>query len=68
MSIKIPGLILKQLYTLGSLENMNGGVQFSVKNRLSDATLTGITSVKFDGSAVALDGIRILLANGRSPC
>lgn len=66
MAVKIPGLILKQLYTLGSLENMNGGVQFSVKNRLSDATLTGITSVRFDGSAVALDGISILLANGRS--
>ena len=47
--MKIPSLILKQLYTFGSLENRNGGVQFSVKNRLSDASFAGLKSIKFDG-------------------
>ena len=64
MAIKIPSLILKQLYTFGSLKNVNGGVQFSVKNRLSDATLTGLNSIKFDGQAIPLDGVTIILEDG----
>ena len=35
--MKIPGLILKQMYTLGSLHNTEDGVRFSLKNRLSNA-------------------------------
>ncbi|NHZ71650.1 MAG: hydroxymethylglutaryl-CoA reductase [Aquificales bacterium] len=62
--MKIPSLILKQLYTFGSLENVNGGVQFSVKNRLSDAALTSLTGVKFDGKEVPIAGVTILLADG----
>ncbi len=66
MAIKIPSLILKQLYTFGSLQNVNGGVQFSVKNRLSDAALTGLNSIKFDGQAIPLDGVTIHLADGQT--
>ncbi|MBK8984592.1 MAG: hydroxymethylglutaryl-CoA reductase [Chloroflexi bacterium] len=62
--MKIPSLILKQLYTFGSLKNVNGGVQFSVKNRLSDATLTGLNSIKFDGQAIPLDEVTIILEDG----
>lgn len=62
--MKIPSLILKQLYTFGSLENMNGGVQFSVKNRLSDASLTGLESIKFDGKNISLEGVTLVLADG----
>ena len=62
--MKIPSLILKQLYTNGSLENKNGGVQFSVKNRLSDASFTGLKSIKFDGDERSLEGVTILLADG----
>lgn len=62
--MKIPSLILKQLYTFGSLENRNGGVQFSVKNRLSDATFAGLKSVKFDGTEIPIDKVTILLADG----
>ena len=43
--MKIPGLILKQMYTLGSLENVEDGVRFSLKNRLSNATVTRLTEV-----------------------
>ena len=50
--MKIPSLILKQLYTFGSLENAPGGVTFGLKNRLSDATLTGFESLEISGHAV----------------
>ncbi|HEX9669315.1 MAG TPA: hydroxymethylglutaryl-CoA reductase [Thermoanaerobaculia bacterium] len=50
--MKIPGLILKQLYTLGSLENFEDGVRFALKNRLSDATVTRIAEVRVDGREV----------------
>ncbi len=50
--MKIPGLILKQLYTLGSLENHEDGVRFALKNRLSDATVTRIAEVRVDGREV----------------
>ena len=54
MAFGIPSLLLKQLYTLGSLENADTGVRFSVKNRLSDATLKGVQRVMFDGKQVPL--------------
>ena len=62
--MKIPSLILKQLYTFGSLENRNGGVQFSVKNRLSDASFAGLKSIKFDGKEMPIEGVTILLSDG----
>jgi len=55
--MKIPSLILKQLYTMGSLENAPGGVQFGLKNRLSDASLTGITGIAIDGHPLPLDDV-----------
>ena len=64
--MKIPSLILKQLYTFGSLENVNGGVQCAVKNRLSDATLTGLKSIRFDGYDVPLSDVLIVLNDGTS--
>ena len=46
--MKIPSLILKQLYTFGSLENEADGVRFGLKNRLSDAVLTGVKEIKIE--------------------
>ncbi len=62
--MKIPGLILKQMYTLGSLENVPDGVRFSLKNRLSDATLTRLSEVRIDGSPVPLADLTLSLAGG----
>ena len=50
--MKIPSLILKQMYTLGSLENVEDGVRFSLKNRLSNATVTRLSEFKIDGRPV----------------
>jgi len=62
----IPSLILKQLYNFNSLSNVEGGVKFSLKNRLSDAQLSGIKSVKIGQTEVPLSAIRILLDDEKS--
>jgi hydroxymethylglutaryl-CoA reductase (NADPH) len=64
--MKIPSLILRQLYTFGSLENVPGGVRFALKNRLSDATLTKVTGLSIDGQTVPLDGVRLELGDGET--
>ncbi|MCW5864366.1 MAG: hydroxymethylglutaryl-CoA reductase [Anaerolineae bacterium] len=60
----IPSLLLKQLHTFGSLKNTADGVEFSVKNRLSDTTLTGLSGLKFDGYEVPLDSVFVRLPDG----
>ena len=45
----IPSMLLKRLYTYSSLQNTVNGVQFSIKNRLSDAKLTGFHGISIDG-------------------
>lgn len=44
--MKVPQLILRQLYQFGSLRNEDGGVRFDIKNRLTDVALTGLTHVR----------------------
>ncbi len=57
--MRIPSLILKQLYTLGSLRSDGEGVHFSLKNRLSDARVVGIREVSVDGASVPLERLRV---------
>jgi len=61
----IPSLVLKQLYTFGSLKNVEGGVKFSLKNRLSDATLTAVHGLKIDGVAAPKSALSLDLGNGQ---
>lgn len=63
--VKIPSLVLKQLFTYGSLENTPEGVAFGLKNRLSDAVVTGIREIAIDGEPLALDDVVIDLADQR---
>ncbi|MCK5537785.1 MAG: hydroxymethylglutaryl-CoA reductase [Bacteroidales bacterium] len=55
----VPKLLLKQLYTRGSLNNTETGIQFSVKNRLKDAQLKGIEHISIDGKEIDLDLVEI---------
>jgi len=64
--MKIPSLILRQLYTFGSLENVPEGVRFRLKNRLSDATLLRIGELKIDGQAVPLERLTLDLGAGET--
>ena len=62
--MKIPSLILKQLYTFGSLENAEDGVRFVLKNRLSDAVLTKVNEIKINGKALPLEDVVFDLGHG----
>jgi hydroxymethylglutaryl-CoA reductase (NADPH) len=60
----IPSMLLKRLYTFSSLKNIPGGVQLSVKNRLSDAKLIGITQIKVGDQSFPLDQTTLMLPDG----
>ena len=62
--MKIPSLVLRQLYTNGSLMPTNGGVSFSLKNRLVDAKLTGLHKVTVDGNEVAAGQLTMTFDDG----
>ncbi|MCS6845287.1 MAG: hydroxymethylglutaryl-CoA reductase [Caldilineales bacterium] len=64
MALPIPSLLLKQLYTFDSLKNTPQGVQFSLKNRLSDATVTAVHHVKLDDQVVPRHAVTLVLADG----
>jgi len=60
----IPSLILKQLYTFNSLSNVDGGVKFVLKNRLSDAQFSGLASVRIGEQQIDLSTVSIDLGDG----
>ena len=64
MAFKIPAMLLKRLYNIGSLENNATGYQFSVKNRLTDTALTGLTSITIYETAVDMQNITLGLGDG----
>src|SRR5512139_3367134 len=66
VTMLIPSMLLKKLYTLGSLKNAEQGVQFALKNRLSDAELTGLRSIVIDGRSTALSEVTLELADGKT--
>jgi hydroxymethylglutaryl-CoA reductase (NADPH) len=59
-------LLLKLLYTRGSLHNRpeGAGVAFSIKNRLDTVRLTGVRQVRLGGQVVPAEGIKLDLGNG----
>lgn len=63
----VSSLILRQLYTRGSLKSIDKGIQFSIKNRLSDAKLTAMESLKVAGEDIPLSKISLQLASGEVP-
>lgn len=62
--VPIPSMILRQLYTNNSLKNTDGGVQFSLKNRLSDAEFGRLTGVKINDREIPLNKILVDLGDG----
>ena len=59
--MKIPALILKQLYSFGSLKNARRGISFELKNRLSNSQVVGVKRVVINGSEVALETVELVL-------
>ncbi len=62
----IPSLILKQLYTFNSLSNIDGAVKFTLKNRLSDAQMTGLKSVRIGDHQLSPAAITIVMGDGKT--
>jgi len=60
----IPSMLLRQLYTLGSLKNIDGGIQFAIKNRLTDVEFSGINFIKINGTEVPPDKLTLDLGDG----
>lgn len=61
----VPQLLLRQLYTNGSLMNNDTGIQFSLKNRLADAKLLAIKEISIDNKAINLDEAKLIQENGK---
>lgn len=61
-----PSAILKRLYSQGSLESLSDGIRFSLKNRLTDAVLTGLQHVELNGSEIPLRGVHLEFDDGRT--
>ncbi len=58
----VPSILLKQLYTRGSLTNNQNGVHFTIKNRLKDSTINKITCVSINGERVPLEQVTVKLS------
>jgi hydroxymethylglutaryl-CoA reductase (NADPH) len=57
----VPSMLLKQLYTFGSLRNTDEGVLFTLKNRLTDAELTALRGIRINGEDVPLHDLELRL-------
>ncbi len=60
----IPQLLLRQLYTFGSLSNEADGLRLSLKNRLKDATLTRVMGLTIDGKSYGARDLLVELGDG----
>jgi hydroxymethylglutaryl-CoA reductase (NADPH) len=56
-SFAIPKMLLRQLYTFNTLKNIDGGVQFTIKNRLKDVEFTELVSVEINSIQVPKEKI-----------
>ncbi len=53
--MQIPTFLLRKLYVKGSLENVDDGFQFKIKNSLSPGTAIGIEPIKVDDKEYPLE-------------
>lgn len=60
----IPRLLLRKLYTVGSLAFSEGRTTFQLRNRLSDATLTGLLRISIDGESAPVGDVTIRTEDG----
>ncbi|HRH44742.1 MAG TPA: hydroxymethylglutaryl-CoA reductase [Pyrinomonadaceae bacterium] len=60
----IPSMLLRQLYTFNSLKNTENGVQFAIKNRLTDVEFSELKSVAINGVEIPKDKVTFDLGDG----
>lgn len=62
----VPSILLKQLYTHGSLTKTANGLSFTLKNRLKDAILTQLLWIKIDDQKIPHDDITLTVGKQRT--
>src|ERR1039458_9111570 len=61
----IPAALLNSLYTVGSLKNTNGGVEYGFTSGVAEAEVVAIAGITIAGQSVAMDDVRVDLEGGR---
>ena len=59
----ISPIILKKIYSIGSLKNVEDGVSFVIKNPMKDGLITGISGICINGLEIPLDDV-VMRNNG----
>ncbi len=62
--MQIPSFLLRKLYIKGSLENVEDGFSFKLKNSLSPGTTTAVAPIKVNGNEYPLDSTIIRSVDG----
>lgn len=62
--MQIPAFLLRKLYIKGSLENVDEGFSFKIKNSLAPGTTTAVAPIKVNGNEYALDSTTIRSTDG----
>lgn len=62
--LQIPTFLLRKLYVKGSLENVDDGFKFKIKNSISSATAVDFQPLKVNGNEYALDAVIISSEDG----
>jgi hydroxymethylglutaryl-CoA reductase (NADPH) len=57
--VTISPLILKKIYCIGSLRNVDDGISFSIKNPMKDGLITGVVSVLLNDVEMPLEGVAL---------
>lgn len=63
--MKIPQLLLRQMYTFGSLINDPDGCRLSLKNRLSDVTLIRIARLRLNDLEILARDLQVDMGDGQ---
>ena len=62
--MQIPTFLLRKLYVKGSLENVDDGFKFMLKNSISSGTAINIQPIKVNGNEYPLDSVTISSEDG----
>ena len=62
--MQIPAFLLRKLYIKGSLENVDDGFSFKIKNSLAPGTTTEVAPIKVNGTEYGLDSTIIRSEDG----
>ena len=57
--MQIPTFLLRKLYVKGSLENLDDGFQFKLKNSISTSTAVNVEPIKVNGNEYPLESVQI---------